>query len=53
MSIEHPVTAEIAAAAARMVVEEGLEYGPAKRRALKQLGLPKHAPLPSNEELED
>jgi len=53
MSIEHPVTAEIAAAAARMVVEEGLEYGPAKRRALKQLGLPKHAPLPSNDELED
>jgi hypothetical protein len=30
---------EIAATAARMVVEEGLEYGPAKRRAVKQLGL--------------
>ena len=30
---------EIAATAARMVVEEGLEYGPAKRRAIKQLGI--------------
>ena len=30
---------EIAATAAALVVEEGLEYGPAKRRALKQLGL--------------
>ena len=35
---------EIAAAAARMVVEEGLEYGPAKRRAIKQLGLSGRAP---------
>jgi hypothetical protein len=31
---------EIAATAARLVVEEGLEYGPAKRRAVKLLGLP-------------
>ncbi|MDT9001164.1 hypothetical protein RQP53_17940 [Paucibacter sp. APW11] len=53
MPIENPVTAEIAAAAARMVAEEGLEYGPAKRRALRQLGLPKQAALPSNDELED
>ena len=30
---------EIAAQAARWVVEEGLEYGAAKRRAAKQLGL--------------
>src|SRR3569832_433845 len=29
---------EIAQSAARLVVEEGLEYGPAKRRAVKQLG---------------
>ena len=28
------LAAEIAATAARLVVEEGLEYGPAKRRAL-------------------
>jgi hypothetical protein len=44
---------EIAAAAARMVVEEGLEYGPAKRRAIKQLGLLGRAPLPSNDVLEE
>ena len=36
-----------------MVVEEGLEYGPAKRRALKQLGLPARTALPDNDELED
>jgi hypothetical protein len=29
---------EIAAVAARFIVEEGLEYGPAKRRAVKELG---------------
>lgn len=45
--------AEIAAAAARIVVEEGLEYGPAKRRAIKQLGLPARSPLPGNDEIED
>lgn len=44
---------EIAAMAARMVVEEGLEYGPAKRRALKQLGLPGRTALPGNDEVED
>ena len=44
---------EIAASAAAMVVEEGLEYGPAKRRALKQLGLPARTALPDNDELED
>ena len=32
------LTAEIAAAAARLVVEEGMEYGPAKRRAARALG---------------
>ena len=37
---------EIANAAARLVVEEGLEWGPAKRRAVKQLGLPARTPLP-------
>jgi hypothetical protein len=40
--------AEIAAVAARMVVEEGLEYGAAKRRAVKQLGLPQRVGLPDN-----
>jgi hypothetical protein len=43
---------EIAAAAARLVVEEGLEYGPAKRRAVKQLGVNVRA-LPDNDTLED
>lgn len=45
--------AEIAATAARLVVEEGLEYGPAKRRAAKQMGLPARASLPDNDALED
>ncbi|HYF44455.1 MAG TPA: hypothetical protein VEA35_18670 [Ramlibacter sp.] len=44
---------EIAATAARMVVEEGLEYGPAKRRAARQLGLPARSALPDNDVLED
>lgn len=44
---------EIAASAAAMVVEEGLEYGPAKRRAVKQLGLPSRTALPGNDEVED
>ncbi len=43
---------EIAAAAARLVVEEGLEYGPAKRRAAKQLGLGPRAGLPDNDLIE-
>jgi hypothetical protein len=43
---------EIAATAARMVVEEGLEYGPAKRRAAKQLGLPSRTALPDNDMVE-
>ena len=44
---------EIAAAAARMVVEEGLEYGPAKRRAVRQLGLNARCALPDNDTLEE
>ncbi len=43
---------EIAATAARMVVEEGLEYGSAKRRAVKQLGVSARAALPDNDQLE-
>jgi hypothetical protein len=39
---------EIAAVAARLVVEEGLEYAAAKRRAVKQLGLHARAALPDN-----
>lgn len=44
---------EIAATAARMVVEEGLEYGVAKRRAVKQMGLPARTALPGNDMVED
>lgn len=44
---------EIAATAARLVVEEGLEYGPAKRRALRELGLPSRQALPDSETLEN
>ena len=44
---------EIAATAARMVVEEGLEYGVAKRRAVKQMGLPARTALPGNDVVED
>jgi hypothetical protein len=44
---------EIAAAAARLVVEEGLEYGPAKKRAARQLGVTGRAALPDNDALEE
>ena len=44
---------EIAAVAARLVVEEGLEYGPAKRRAIKEMKLPARTPMPGNGEVED
>ena len=43
----------IAAAAARWVVEEGLEYGPAKRRAARELGWGSHSRMPDNQMLED
>lgn len=46
------LTAEIAATAARLVVEEGLDYGPAKQRARKLLGLRGSAALPDNDQLE-
>lgn len=46
--------AEIAATAAKLVVEDGLEYGPAKQRALKVMGKRGLPPgeLPDNDELE-
>jgi hypothetical protein len=47
-------TEEIASAAARLVVDEGMEYAQAKRKAVRQLGLPRgRAELPSNEQVED
>jgi len=45
------VSEEIAAAAARLVVEEGMEYAAAKRKAGRDHG--RRAELPSNEEVED
>ncbi|RRS04396.1 hypothetical protein EIP75_10945 [Aquabacterium soli] len=47
------ISQEIAAAAARLVVEEGLEYGPAKRRAVKVLGLNARTALPGNDQVEE
>lgn len=44
---------EIAQAAAALIVEEGMEVGPAKRRALKQLGLRANTPLPDNLAVEE
>ncbi len=49
------LTDEIAATAARLVVEEGMEYGPAKRRAARALGRQntRAADLPSNDQVEN
>jgi len=46
---------EIATAAARLVVEDGMEYGSAKRKAARDLGRrsARHGELPSNEQVED
>ena len=54
-SMASTLTNEIAAAAARLVVEEGMEYGPAKRRAARQLGRhsTRSADLPANDAVED
>lgn len=52
MSSPSQATTEIAATAARLVVEEGLEYGPAKARAAKQLGVTGRAALPGNDLVE-
>jgi hypothetical protein len=48
------ISEQIAATAARLVVEEGLDYGPAKRRAAQVLGVnARAASLPDNQEIED
>ncbi|MDP1651908.1 MAG: hypothetical protein Q8L56_04205 [Rhodocyclaceae bacterium] len=44
---------ELVHAAARLIAEDGMEYGPAKRKALRQLGLPEGFPLPGNAEVVD
>ncbi|PTT83418.1 hypothetical protein DBR42_15985 [Pelomonas sp. HMWF004] len=45
------LTAEIAAIAARLIVDEGMDWGPAKQRAARDLGAPRAA-LPANDEVE-
>lgn len=47
------VQAEIAAAAARLIAEEGLAWGQAKQRALRDLDLPPRTALPDNDTLEE
>ena len=47
---------ELAASAARLVVEEGMEYAAAKRKAVRDIGAVRgnaRTPLPSNEAVED
>lgn len=51
--MENALATEIANCAARLVVEEGLEWGAAKRRAVKELGLPARTKLPDNDLIED
>jgi hypothetical protein len=46
------MASEISISAARLVVEEGLDCGAAKLRAVKQLGLPARTQLPSHDEVE-
>ncbi len=48
-------TAQIAGVAARLIVEEGMEYGPAKRRAARDLGKnsTRSAELPDNDQVEE
>ena len=46
------IASEISITAARLVVEEGLDFGAAKLRAVKQLGLPARTELPSHDEVE-
>lgn len=43
---------ELVHAAARLVAEDGMDYGFAKKKAVRQLGLPESFPLPSNAEVE-
>lgn len=44
---------ELAQVAARLIAEEGMEYGAAKKKAVRQLGLPENFPLPGNAEIQD
>lgn len=48
-----PRSSAIAVAAARLIVEEGMEYGAAKKRAARDLRGSRAALLPGNDEVED
>ena len=52
-TMQQELSQEIAATAARLVVEEGLDYGAAKRRAVKELGAPARAALPDNDAVQE
>lgn len=52
MSTSPDIAAEIAAQAARLIIDEGMEWGPAKQRAARALGAPRAA-LPGNDAVED
>lgn len=52
-SLAGGLASEIAAQAARLVLDEGLDYGAAKRRALRDLDLPARTELPGNDLVED
>lgn len=51
MSDSEGIAAEIAVVAARLIVDEGMDWGPAKQRAARDLGAPRAA-LPGNDEVE-
>lgn len=44
---------ELTHTAARLIAEDGMEYGLAKKKAARQLGLPVNFPLPGNAEVEE
>ncbi len=46
-------TLEIANTAARLIADEGMAWGPAKTKALRELGLPARTPLPPSELVEE
>lgn len=46
-------TLEIASTAARLIADEGMAWGPAKTKALRELGLPARTALPPSELVED
>jgi hypothetical protein len=55
MAASDHFTAELCARAARLIVDDGLDYAGAKRRALRELGAPagRGTALPANELVED